>query len=168
MRRMIVAMAMGAVTLSILAFVVAGWSWRASCQSKVPETDSAEASPFRLTPSKTQVWAGEEITIMIESRQPGSIERGIDAYLECWDGENWVTKYTLITPLENDRGPYVYPYPAGVPIEDIALLGPGPDIIRLPGNLKPGWYRIRKRFSLVLGNGEYVSQTAYARLRIVP
>lgn len=139
-----------------------------ACISTLPEADPAEEGLFRLIPSRTEVRAGEEITITISSQQPVSILRGVDSYLECWDGKEWAIKYLLLTAVSSDSKPSAHPYPAtNVAIESIGLIGPGPDAIRLPGDLRPGWYRLRKTFRLENGKSS-VARTAYARLWVVP
>lgn len=139
-----------------------------ACGSTLPEADPAEEGPFRLIPSRTEVRAGEEITITINSQQPVSILRGVDSYLECWDGKEWAIRYLLLTAVSSGSKPSAYPYPTThVAIESIGLIGPGPDAIRLPGDLRPGWYRIRKTFLLEDGKSS-VPHTAYARLRVLP
>lgn len=166
MRRAVAVMVVGALTLLIL---FTGWHWRETmtCRWIVPQADPAEDGPSRLIPSKVRVRAGEEITITIESRHSGTISRGIDSYLECWDGRDWVTKYLLVTPHQSGMKPSSHPYPFEGAIISIGLIGPGPERIRLPGNLRPGWYRLRKEFYLE-DEKSSISQTAYARLRVVP
>lgn len=166
-KRLVMAMVMGAVTLSIIV----GWSWRETldCKSNVPGADTTGDGLFRLIPSKIKVWPGQEIAITIESPQPGTIVRGIASNLECWNGEGWATKYVLLTPNESRGKPSAHPFPlpTDLVIPSIALVGPGPERIRLPFNLKPGWYRIRKEFDLE-NETPMLSQMAYARVRVLP
>lgn len=136
-----------------------------ACGSTLPKADPAEEGPFSLVLSRTEVRAGEEITITIYGQQTVNIFKGVDSYLECWDGKGWVTRYLLVTAYSNGE-PSVHPYPSDVAIPSLGLPGPGPERIRLPGDLKSGWYRIRKTFGLMDGK-PYVPHTVYARLRVV-
>ncbi len=138
------------------------------CSSEFPKANPDDAGSFRLNLSKTEIRAGEEIAITIDTRR--QVTRGVDSYLECWNGKGWVTKYLLLTSYSSDMEPSSSPYPAGVIIVDLGLSGPGPERIRLPNDLEPGWYRIRKTFSLDDSDqyeGYYVSHTAYGRLRVI-
>lgn len=155
------------VIAAVILLILGGWYLRQTldCKSNVPAADTTEDGLFRLIPSKTKVWPGQEITMTIESPQPGTIERGIASTLECWNGRDWVTKYVLLTPSETRGKPSAHPFPlpTDLAIPDIAFIGPGPERVRLSNNLKPGWYRISKDFFL-----ENEKHTAYTRLRVLP
>ncbi len=138
-----------------------------TCKFNAPESDPGEKGPFRLTLSRAEVRAGEEITMSIDSQQPVSIERGVDSYLECWNGKVWLTNYLLVSTHFSDKGPTAHPYPGDVGYPLIGIPGPGPERIRLPGDLKPGWYQIRKAFRVQDGKSS-VPHTAYGRLQVVP
>lgn len=162
MKRILAALVAGLVSLA----AIVGWSWRRTLEcTKPPGTESVEDSSFRLIPSKTKVWPGQEITIMIESRQPGTIYRGIPSFLECWDGEDWVPKYIMFTNGKPHARPYPLPPDAAIP--GVALRGPGPERVHLPVTLKPGWYRIRKEFDLET-EGAILAKTIYTWLRVLP
>jgi hypothetical protein len=114
---------------------------RSDC-SEPPSRQESPGNQGISLQTKPVVTPGEEITLTIVSGEPLDITRGVASYLECWNGHEWATKYTLLTRF-SDQSPTL----AGPdqPVPAIALLGPGPEPIRMPGKLLPGSYRIRKQ-----------------------
>ncbi|MBP2019254.1 hypothetical protein J2Z79_002681 [Symbiobacterium terraclitae] len=85
---------------------------------------------------------GQEIALTVAGGVRGEVMRGVDAYLECWDGDDWSPRFILITEY-GGIAPHSYLYGPHV-IVDLGLIGPGPEPHVLPEQLQPGWYRIRK------------------------
>lgn len=140
----------------------------ADCSAKEPPTDSPHP-PGQLWLSITTgvVRPGEHVAIMVEGDLTATATRGVDSYLECWTGREWVTKFVMI--VKSDGGlskPVTRPYPLPRPetIVSLGLSGPGPEPLALPEDLAPGWYRIRKEVSL---RGPKVDRrTLHARIRV--
>lgn len=122
---------------------------------------STEGPPLDARQPDVQLWLsitkgvarpGEEVVIRVEGDLATRVTRGVDSYLECWNGYAWVTKFVMV--LNTDGGtntPTVRPYslpPTETTIR-LGLHGPGPEPIRLPQELRSGWYRIRKEIGLV-------------------
>lgn len=135
----------------------------AGCQLErgVPLPDPG---PIRLAFSKEQVRAGEVLSFTILGLDPSQAVRGIDSYLECWDGERWSTRFILLT--NGQTGPYAV-LQGPVVIKDLGLMGLGPEPIRLPAQLLPGWYRIRKDSPIHRGDGQ-PEPPIYGYLRVIP
>ncbi|HYF94195.1 MAG TPA: GerMN domain-containing protein [Symbiobacteriaceae bacterium] len=76
---------------------------------------------------------------------PEEIMRGVDSYLECWDGSDWSPRYMLqVGHGSSDAKPMAII--AGDNIRPLlGLGGPGPETLVLPDKIPPGWYRIRKQ-----------------------
>jgi hypothetical protein len=138
------------------------------CTSAPPpahQMSDSTSNGLRLTPSKREVVPGEVITITVEGSLPTSAQlaRGVDAYLECWTGREWTTTFILLTG--NPPSSMAYPLPPRVGIEDLRLLGPGPEPVQIPKELSQGWYRIRKAFRLETPNaGDSLTLYAYVRV----
>ncbi len=134
-----------------------------------PPADPAEEGLLRLIPSRTEVRGWEEITFTVDGQPPVSsmkITGGVDSYLERWYGNSWVTEYLLLAAYGSNL-PSAHPYPARVAIVDLNL--GWPQRIRLPKNIQPGWYQIRKEISVYNGGASRSKKhTAYGRLRVLP
>lgn len=138
------------------------------CSTKAPSVDPLNdlvTPQLRLVPSQQVVKSGELITITIDGDLPTGtqIVRGIDSYLECWAGSGWSTRFLMLT----GNPPYYkrYPLPSGMRIEDLGLLGSGPEPVQIPETITPGWYRIRKEFRLERGP-EHEKHTVYAYVTV--
>lgn len=95
--------------------------------------------------SSKSLKAGESFTLTLPAGgAKGDVTRGIDAYLECWDGKAWTPRYTLFT-AHNQYPPRAVVYNPTGPIISLGLSGPGPEPHVLPSGIRPGWYRISKR-----------------------
>lgn len=128
-------------------------------QDGVPLPDPG---PVHLVLSQGTAGPGEALSFSIAGQEAEQMTRGVDSYLECWDGQGWSPRYILFT---NVRGPARAVIFGPVAINSLGLPGLGPEPFRLPAELQPGWYRVRKEFSVSTG-GRGDSKTAVAYLRI--
>lgn len=62
------------------------------------------------------------------------VTRGIDAYLECWDGTAWSLRYILFAGIGDGTPSYQVYGPVVVPA--VGLGGPGPERLVLPDSLE--------------------------------
>jgi hypothetical protein len=119
----------------------------AGCQvDKLPQL-AEQPSPFPVRIGGAPLRPGQEFTLAV---QGDNLTRGVDAYLECWDGKAWSPRYTLLSWSP----PKVIEYKPDQPIEDIGFDAAQPGRFVLPANLKPGWYRLRLNVSGSV-NGAY-------------
>ncbi|MCG0237740.1 MAG: hypothetical protein L6E13_00200 [Firmicutes bacterium] len=153
--------------LLALALGLAGIGFTAGRTAPEPPPDPVSPRGVSLALSKDTARPGEELDLTIEGAGSYSILRGVDSYLERWDGQDWVPEYALLTPLAPGEAPGVHPLRLGPPIvEQIGLTGPGPERVRLPDDLRPGLYRIRKEVFLEDGDRSE-RETLFARLQVV-
>lgn len=144
----------------------------ADCSSQEPPADTPVGEQLRLIVSKEVARPGEELSIRVEVDPTAKVDpttevmRGVDAYLECWNGQEWTTRFSFILDTDGGEKPTVHPFPPRVETIDLGLLGPGPEPIKLPSELPSGWYRIRKDISLMEG-AQWDDRTLYARLQVV-
>jgi len=154
--------------LLALLLGVAGIGFTAGRTTPEPPPDPVSPRGVSLILSKTTAQAGEELELTIEGAGSSTIVRGVDSYLERWNGKDWVPEYALLTPLSPGETPDVHPLRLGPPvIQLVALVGPGPERVRLPDDLQPGLYRIRKEVSLEDGD-KSEREILFARLQVVP
>lgn len=125
------------------------------CSSAQPPSEEVGYRlPVRLVASATQVRPGDEITIRVEGAPAGEVTRGLDAYLECWTGAEWAPQYIHLFDAANMPTVQAYPLPPNHAIPAIGFIGPGPDRIKIPAEIAPGLYRIRKTIS-VTSSGQH-------------
>ncbi|MGE5675871.1 MAG: hypothetical protein ACM3XM_18645 [Mycobacterium leprae] len=88
---------------------------------------------------------GEAFALSILVSAPaGQIPRGVDSYLECWDGRHWSPRYIfLVGPGDPDNRASAQIMGNQVLLA-IGLPGPGPERLALPTTIPKGWYRLRK------------------------
>lgn len=89
--------------------------------------------------------SGQEFTLSVKlGGNPGEITRGVDSYLECWDGQAWSTRFLLQVGFGSpDAKPTAQIFGISS-VVSLGLAGPGPERLVLPPNMPPGWYRLRK------------------------
>lgn len=105
---------------------------------------------------------GTDLTFTIVDEPAADVTRGVDSYLECWDGQGWSPRFILFTDVHGGPSSLVY---GTVAIISLGLPGTGPEVVRLPDQLHPGWYRLRKGY--VTGGGETLRQrTGLAYLQV--
>jgi hypothetical protein len=110
------------------------------CQVEtLPTLDWEKPSKYGLQLEPSSLASGQTFTITARGAAPNELTRGIDAYLECWDGSAWTPRYTL---WSHDP-PSASIYSANRVINDIGFDASRPGRFVLPDGLKPGWYRIR-------------------------
>lgn len=113
------------------------------CRSARPASVPAS---YGMDLDKTVLRPGERFTVTL----PGAEDRSTYAYLECWDGAQWLPRYLLVAGRPGEE-PRVHLYNAMQALELPAWPGPGPEAHVLPQGLRPGWYRVYKdhRWALV-------------------
>jgi hypothetical protein len=117
----------------------------AGCQSTT-QKPPGENTGLRLTPAAMQTGQPFQLKVTAGGDQ---IMRGVDSYLECWDGQGWSTRYLLMVGFgAEDAKPTARIYGAGAVIVTLGLIGPGPEDLILPPDMPPGWYRIHKQVSV--------------------
>jgi hypothetical protein len=123
------------------------------CLEQIPSQAQLAANGAALITSDETARPGQRITLSLRYDQPMSISRGIDSYLECWNGNEWVTKFLMVSASGSET-PAVQPYPLppDVTIPGVGITGLGPESVNLPTRLSPGWYRIRKQVSILDGD----------------
>lgn len=82
----------------------------------------------------------------MEGAEPNRMTRGIAAYVECWNGDDWSPRFTMFSERGSD-GPFTEIYNPSSAIEQIGFDGTKPALFRAPVALSPGWYRIRMSVS---------------------
>lgn len=121
----------------------------AGCLLQDPPPGPRSSSPIALALSQETVRPGMELTMAISGVDTAGETRGIDSYLECWDGTGWSPRFTLFsTSWTDDHGPQAIFYGLGGAIPAVGFDAATPEPVRLPDQLLPGWYRIRKDFSI--------------------
>lgn len=134
------------------------------CSALPPPTGVLiSGDPLWLVASATQVRPGEEITMRVEGA-PVAVTRGIDAYLECWAGSEWAPRYIMLVDRSGMPTVRAYPLPPNHTIPDIGLNGRGLERIKIPVEIEPRVYRIRKQVSAT----SYGLQTLYLHIQVVP
>jgi hypothetical protein len=104
-----------------------------------------ENTGLRLTPANLK--PGQPLQLKVTAG--GDVMRGVDSYLECWDGKGWSTRYLLEVGWGSPEAkPTARIYGPGAVIVSLGLIGPGPEDLVLPEHMPPGWYRIRKNVSV--------------------
>lgn len=139
------------------------------CKAAEPRPDPTDPGPLTLVLSQAVARPGEKLTMTVKSLQAGArATRGIDSYLECWNGTEWITRFLLVSDTSGDGGARAWPYPPepNLSIPSIGFPGEKPEPVQLPDTLRPGWYRIRKTVSLD-GVPRYTPLTLYARLKVI-
>lgn len=121
---------------------------------QLPSDAVGYRGPVRIVASATQVRPGDQITIQVEGAPAGEVMRGPDAYLECWTGAEWAPQYIHLFDASNMPTVQAYPLPPNHTIPAIGLIGPGPDRIKIPAEITPGLYWIRKTIS-VTSSGQH-------------
>jgi len=134
--------------------------------------DCASKETPVLSLSKPIARPGEYLTFLI-CYSAFEIERGMDSYLEHWNGKQWITTHLLVSG-EVDSGfiPSYSSYPSAGELPAIAFIDAGPEWVRLPDNIDPGTYRIKKEFIAYMLEDDpgKVSEkiTAYGEVRVIP
>lgn len=156
-----IGLVVGAASLFVL-----GWSadvrWAAgdpTCKEPPPAALTAESDAVRLVLSKDVARPGERITMTFTGPRE-RITRGLSAALECWDGRQWAPQYVLISGTI----PSAMPWAKHPVINSIGYDGIQPERIKLPEEIEPGRYRIRKEISVT---GEDQTRTLHAFVEIV-
>lgn len=112
----------------------------------LPRLPQEKPSPYHLEIGRGPLRPDEEFTLAVGGASPHELLRGLDAYLECWDGQNWSPRYGLFS--DGGRGePTAVLYSSNHVIPGIGFDASRPGRFRLPADLKPGWYRIRLNVS---------------------
>jgi|GEM_PF-2748033 len=114
----------------------------AGCQLGEKPPLPEERSPYALRASAETASPEQEITLTVEGTKPQVATRGIDSYLECWDGLNWSPRFILFSERGTD-GPHAIIYSRNTTIPALGIDATRPANLKLPGQLSPGWYRIR-------------------------
>lgn len=119
-----------------------------------------------LTLNVGQAKPGDLIELTVQTADPEGVTRGITSYLECWTGAHWSPRYTLyVAGRAGANGPFATLYSPHEAVDSLGLMGPGPEQARLPDELTPGWYRIRKDVHIRAGERNE-QRTVYAALQI--
>lgn len=134
----------------------------AGCQVDDPPRPEPDGVWLEVDPQALQ--AGDPFAFMVAglSADAGHVTRGVDSYLECWDGTTWSPRYILYADRGN--GPFVQLHGPAI-IDAVGLGGPGPEQVVLPDTLEPGWYRLRKEFS-VTGEDGTTQKEAFAYVQV--
>lgn len=151
-------------TFLIGIVLVGAWSYRTLLLAKA-EAPPAQlsAEPYTLILSKEVAHPGEQLNLTVEGKNKDHVLRGIDSALEHWDVKTWTPKFVLLT--DSSPSSHSFPLPPDIVIRSVGLTGPGPEVIELPSELPPGWYRIRKTI-IVEEPGLNKEYTLYARLQV--
>ncbi|HWI64447.1 MAG TPA: hypothetical protein VNT75_21665 [Symbiobacteriaceae bacterium] len=108
----------------------------AGCQAAAPHRgDGGLAIPAVMQP-------GQEFDLKVTL--PGEIMRGVDSYLECWDGKAWSARFMLHVGIGSPDAKPVARIAGANVVESLGLGGPGPERLVLPAVMPAGMYRIRK------------------------
>lgn len=106
------------------------------CQvDKLPEL-AEQPSPYPLKIGEAPLRPGKAFTLAVEG---DNLTRGVNAYLECWNGKAWTPQFILLSW----DPPKAVPYKPDLAIEDIGFDAARPGRFVLPAEISPGWYRLR-------------------------
>jgi hypothetical protein len=106
------------------------------CQvEKLPQL-AEQPTPYPLKVGGGPLRPGQTFTLTVEG---DNLTRGVDAYLECWNGKAWIPQFVLLSW----DPPKVLPYKPDLAIEDIGFDATQPGRFVLPAEISPGWYRLR-------------------------
>jgi hypothetical protein len=103
-----------------------------------PFDPAAEIRPDLIVAEPQRVAPGEIVALTFPERTT----RGIHFVLERRDDPSWDLVYHLIASADPDEDSFFSPGDEGVAIPDIGITGPGPDRVRIPGDVARGSYRI--------------------------
>ncbi|HYF80426.1 MAG TPA: hypothetical protein VD973_25230, partial [Symbiobacteriaceae bacterium] len=106
------------------------------CQvEKLPQL-AEQPTPYPLKVGGGPLRPGKTFTLTVEG---DNLTRGVDAYLECWNGKAWIPQFVLLSW----DPPKALPYKPDLAIEDIGFDATQPGRFVLPAEISPGWYRLR-------------------------
>jgi len=133
------------------------------CELEDPPRPEPEGVWLELDPAPVRAGDSFAFNVAGVAADFGRVTRGIDSYLECWDGSAWSPRYILYAGI-GDRQPSLELCGPAI-IDAIGLGGPGPEHLVLPDSLEPGWYRLRKEVSVTGEDGSRVHE-AFAFVRV--
>ncbi len=117
--------------------------------------EGGKEQPYHLRLEPVPVRPGQGFELWVEDG-PADLIRGVDAYLECWDGDEWSPRFTLFS-----RGPSALVFSKNMVLTQEAYSAAAPGRFRLPERLSPGWYRVRLR--VLNGTARHLSHVIRVR-----